>query len=125
MFGKRSRMVSCRSWMTAPVGEVIRATTRGRKGSGRLQLTYQATPAAVSRGSAYRAIQRAHAINPGALRPDLVIRRHGDQPNRWLLIEVSPDRSRTVATILRRAGYRDVRSTKGGLEVTRVLTARA
>lgn len=47
------------------------------------------------------------------------------EPGGWLLIEVSPDRSRTVATILRRAGYRDVRSVKGGLEVTRVLTARA
>jgi len=47
------------------------------------------------------------------------------KPGGWLLIEVSPDRSRTVATILRRAGYSSVRSTKGGLEVTRVLTARA
>ncbi|MDP9343812.1 MAG: peptide chain release factor N(5)-glutamine methyltransferase [Actinomycetota bacterium] len=47
------------------------------------------------------------------------------KPGGWLLIEVSPDRSRSVATILRRAGYREVRSTKGGLEVTRVLTARA
>ena len=47
------------------------------------------------------------------------------KPGGWLLIEVSPDRSRTVATILRRAGYAGVRSTKGGLEVTRVLTARA
>jgi release factor glutamine methyltransferase len=50
---------------------------------------------------------------------------HWLKPGGWLLIEVSPDRSRTVATILRHAGYRDVRSTKGGLEVTRVLTARA
>jgi release factor glutamine methyltransferase len=47
------------------------------------------------------------------------------KPGGWLLIEVSPDRSRQVATILRRAGYTEVRSTKGGLEVTRVLTARA
>jgi release factor glutamine methyltransferase len=47
------------------------------------------------------------------------------KPGGWLLIEVSPDRSRAVATILRRAGYTEVRSTKGGLEVTRVLTARA
>ena len=46
------------------------------------------------------------------------------KPGGWLLIEVSPDRSRTVATILRRAGYTEVRSTKGGLEVTRVVTAR-
>jgi release factor glutamine methyltransferase len=43
----------------------------------------------------------------------------------WLLVEVSPDRSRSVATLLRRAGYVDVRSTKGGLAVTRVVTGRA
>jgi release factor glutamine methyltransferase len=47
------------------------------------------------------------------------------RPGGWLLVEVSPDRSRQVATLLRRAGYADVRSTKGGLAVTRVLTARA
>jgi release factor glutamine methyltransferase len=43
----------------------------------------------------------------------------------WLLVEVSPDRSRPVATLLRRAGYAEVRSTKGGLRVTRVVTGRA
>jgi len=47
------------------------------------------------------------------------------KPNGWLLIEVSPDRSRRVATILRRAGYDEVQSTKGGIAVTRVLTAKA
>ena len=47
------------------------------------------------------------------------------RPNGWLLVEVSPDRSRRVATVLRRAGYADVQSTKGGIAVTRVLTARA
>jgi release factor glutamine methyltransferase len=46
------------------------------------------------------------------------------RPGGWLLIEVSPDRSRTVATVLRRAGFRGVRSTKGGIAVTRVLTGR-
>lgn len=46
------------------------------------------------------------------------------RPGGWLLIEVSPDRSRTVATVLRRAGFRDVRSTKGGIGVTRVVTGR-
>ena len=46
------------------------------------------------------------------------------RPGGWLLIEVSPDRARSVATVLRRAGYRDVRSTKGGLEVTRVIAGR-
>jgi release factor glutamine methyltransferase len=47
------------------------------------------------------------------------------RPGGWLLVEVSPDRSRRVATVLRRAGYAEVRSTKGGIAVTRVLTARA
>ena len=42
----------------------------------------------------------------------------------WILIEVSPDRARAVSTVLRRAGYRDVRSTKGGLAVTRVIAGR-
>ncbi len=59
-------------------------------------------------------IERAAAESPAWLKP-----------GGWLLIEVSPDRSRTVAALLRRAGYSDVRSTKGGLAVTRVITARA
>ena len=43
----------------------------------------------------------------------------------WLLIEVSPDRARAVATVMRRAGYLDVRSTVDrGFKVTRVLVAR-
>ena len=43
----------------------------------------------------------------------------------WLLIEVSPDRARAVATVLRRAGYADVRSTVDtGFKVTRVVVAR-
>ena len=42
----------------------------------------------------------------------------------WLLVEVSPDRSREVATILRRGGFRDVRSTKGGVKVSRVVVGR-
>jgi release factor glutamine methyltransferase len=43
----------------------------------------------------------------------------------WLLIEVSPDRARGVATILRRAGYAEVRSTKGPVPVSRVVVGRA
>lgn len=43
----------------------------------------------------------------------------------WVLVEVSPDRARAVATILRRAGFSDVRSTKGGMGVTRVVVGRA
>lgn len=46
------------------------------------------------------------------------------RPSGWLLVEVSPDRSREVATILRHAGFRDVRSTKGGPEVSRVVVGR-
>jgi release factor glutamine methyltransferase len=46
------------------------------------------------------------------------------KPGGWLLVEVSPDRSRKVSALLRRGGLRDVRSTKGGLGVTRVLTGR-
>jgi release factor glutamine methyltransferase len=42
----------------------------------------------------------------------------------WLLVEVSPDRSRPVARVLREAGFRDVRSTKGGVEVSRVVVGR-
>ena len=46
-------------------------------------------------------------------------------PNGWLLIEVSSDRVTDVKRVLRRAGYRDVRSTKGGpLPITRVIVAR-
>jgi|SRR5581483_7022925 release factor glutamine methyltransferase len=43
----------------------------------------------------------------------------------WLLIEVSPDRARSVARVLRGHGFRDVRSTKGGdLKITRVVVGR-
>jgi release factor glutamine methyltransferase len=43
----------------------------------------------------------------------------------WLLIEVSPDRARSVAALLRRNGFRGVRSTVGGpLRVTRVVVGR-
>ena len=43
----------------------------------------------------------------------------------WLLIEVSPDRARGTATVMRRAGFTDVRSTVDrGFKVTRVLVGR-
>jgi release factor glutamine methyltransferase len=48
------------------------------------------------------------------------------RPGGWLLIEVSPDKSRAASTLLRGAGLRDVRSTKGGpLKVTRVVVGRS
>ncbi|HZP90935.1 MAG TPA: HemK/PrmC family methyltransferase [Actinomycetota bacterium] len=47
------------------------------------------------------------------------------RPGGWLLIEVSPDRARSVARVLRAHGFRDVRSTKGGdLKITRVVVGR-
>jgi release factor glutamine methyltransferase len=47
------------------------------------------------------------------------------RPDGWLLIEVSPDRARAVATVMRRAGYADVRSTVDTeFKVTRVLVGR-
>jgi release factor glutamine methyltransferase len=42
----------------------------------------------------------------------------------WLLVEVSPDRSRAASAVLRRAGLSEVRSTKGGVEVSRVVVGR-
>jgi release factor glutamine methyltransferase len=43
----------------------------------------------------------------------------------WLLIEVSPDRAKEVVRVMRAAGLREVRSTKGGdLKVTRVIVGR-
>jgi release factor glutamine methyltransferase len=43
----------------------------------------------------------------------------------WLLIEVSPDRARSVARVMRANGFRHVRSTVGGpLRVTRVVVGR-
>jgi release factor glutamine methyltransferase len=62
---------------------------------------------------------------------DRILRRVGVEapawlrPGGWVLVEVSPDRSREVATILRQAGFRDVRSTKGPIPVSRVVVGRA
>jgi release factor glutamine methyltransferase len=47
------------------------------------------------------------------------------RPGGWLLIEVSPDRARSVATVMRQGGFGDVRSTMDrGFKVTRVLVGR-
>jgi release factor glutamine methyltransferase len=47
------------------------------------------------------------------------------RPGGWLLIEVSPDRARAVASVMRRGGLADVRSTMDrGFRVTRVLVGR-
>jgi len=47
------------------------------------------------------------------------------RPKGWLLIETDPDRARDVKRVMRRGGFRDVVSTKGGeLKVTRVIVGR-
>src|SRR5262245_10228697 len=47
------------------------------------------------------------------------------RPRGWLLIEVSPDRARAVASVLRDGGFDDVRSTMDrGFKLTRVLVGR-
>lgn len=46
------------------------------------------------------------------------------RPGGWILLEVSPDFARQVRGLLVRAGYRDVRSTKGWPQVTRVIVGR-
>lgn len=42
----------------------------------------------------------------------------------WLLVEVSPDRARSVRSRLVRSGYRDVRSTRGWPDISRVIVGR-
>lgn len=43
----------------------------------------------------------------------------------WLLIEVSPDRSRAVMSVMRRGGFKDVRShVDSGFKITRILAGR-
>jgi release factor glutamine methyltransferase len=47
------------------------------------------------------------------------------KPGGWLLVEVSPDRARAVANVLRHNGFTGVRSTMDqGFRVTRVIVAR-
>lgn len=60
----------------------------GQRGDVELELTYQATPRALSADSVYRSIQQRRGISPGGLRPDLVIRTTSRGTQRWLLIEV-------------------------------------
>lgn len=59
--------------------------TRGRDV---LTLYYQSVPAALSRDSHYRAVQRSHQIQAGGLIPDLIVHRPEHTGAEWLLIEV-------------------------------------
>jgi release factor glutamine methyltransferase len=46
------------------------------------------------------------------------------RPGGWLLVEVSPDRAREVKSRLVRSGYRNVRSTRGWPDISRVVVGR-
>jgi release factor glutamine methyltransferase len=60
-----------------------------------------------------RLLKKVAAVGPEWLRP-----------GGWLLVEVSPDHARQVSTVLRHAGFRDVRSTKGPVAFSRVVVGR-
>jgi hypothetical protein len=77
---------------------------RGHRGDVELELTYQATPRALSANSVYGGIQQRHGIAPGGLRPDLVIRTTSRGVQRWLVIEVKGG-ERSVADSARAAAY--------------------
>lgn len=67
-----------------------------------------------------RSVDGLGLVERTAVESDRWLRRGG-----WLLIEISPDRARAVASLLRRNGFADVRSTMGGeLKVTRVVVGR-
>jgi hypothetical protein len=62
---------------------------RGRRGDQQVDVYYQRTPEALSRGSLYAGVQRAHGFaTSGSLRPDLVLRLKGRDSIRWVLVEV-------------------------------------
>jgi len=71
------------------------------------------------------------ALTDGSPLGDRILRRVAGEapewlrPGGWLLVEVSPDRSREVATALRRGGFGEVRSTAGGVKVSRVVVGRS
>src|SRR4051812_49154459 len=74
----------------------------GTRGPDRLDLNYQASPDALRRGSAYRALLDAHGIPRSALRPDLVLRHHSNLDATWLFIEAKGGR-RPIADSARAA----------------------
>jgi hypothetical protein len=84
----------------------------GERGGHTLDLYYQRTPTALSKGSRYGAIQRAHGFsNAGQLRPDLVAEMTAPSgETRWLLIEVKgvegPAAGSARAAILDLLAYR-------------------
>jgi hypothetical protein len=82
-------VISNAGWKTQPLhlwegGLQLQA----QRGTEQLTLHYQQTPTGLSRGSHYAAVQRAHGLPAGGLRPDLVLHRPDQGDQQWLLIEV-------------------------------------
>jgi hypothetical protein len=77
----------------------------GKRDQYKVEITYQSTPRTLSTGSLYRDVQRRHALEPGGLIPDLVLRRtRTGAPDRWLLVEVKGGQ-RSVKKSARAAAY--------------------
>jgi release factor glutamine methyltransferase len=73
----------------------------------------------------------AHTLTDGSVDGMGLVQRsahegpHWLRKNGWLLIEVDPDAARDVKKVMKKAGFRDVKSTEGGeLKVTRVVVGR-
>jgi hypothetical protein len=65
---------------------------RGRRGSEKLELSYQGTPRSLRRDSRYRDALWAHNIHPRPLRPDLVLTRTSRHSVSRLLVEAKGGR---------------------------------
>jgi hypothetical protein len=77
-----------------------------RKQDAILELYFQSAPGALSAGSRYRALQKAHAFAVASgMIPDLVIRTKRGNTARWLLIEVKGGPKRGVADSARAAAH--------------------
>jgi hypothetical protein len=77
-------------WKSAPTGILWPPVIfRGYRDEATVEVSYQATPVALSVGSRYRTVQAAHNFSSsGGLIPDLIIKTTSNHETRWLLIEV-------------------------------------
>ena len=81
-----------------------RTSSKLTKRTAGLICTTSGAPAALSGGSLYREIQKAHSFaSTGGLIPDLVLRVHSADATRWVLIEVKGGPKRGVADNARAA----------------------
>ena len=81
--------ISAVGWTTQPLHLWQGALKlKARRGDEQLTLHYQYTPKSLAQGSHYAAVQKAHHLSLGGLRPDLVLHRPARGDQQWLLIEV-------------------------------------